>query len=360
MILKKIIFLILFCLLMTAGNVTAQETYDKKKVLIIGTKEAPPFSMKDEGRKWTGLSIELWHKIATRLGIKYEFREVSLQEMLKGVSDKTLDGAVAALTITSEREKKFDFTHPFYTSGLGIAVASKEKKPWISVIRGFFSMAFLRAVSTLFLILFAVGLLAWFFERKKNPAQFGGSPAKGIGSGLWWSAVTMTTVGYGDKAPVSAGGRFLAIVWMFAGIILISGFTAAITSSLTVTSLESHIKGPSDLPKVTVGTIKGTTSEHYLKKNHIYFYPYDSVSEGLKAVNEGRIDTFVYDAPILRYLIQKDYAGDIKVLTRKIARQDYGIALIQNSPLREAVNLVLLSEIKEKWWEDMIEQYLGD
>jgi len=33
----------------------------------------------------------------------------------------------------------------------------------------------------------------WIFERKRNPEQFGGTPAQGIGSSFWWAAVTMTT-----------------------------------------------------------------------------------------------------------------------------------------------------------------------
>ena len=73
-----------------------------------------------------------------------------------------------------------------------------------------------------------VGVVMWLGERRRNQAQFGGTAAHGIGAGLWWSAVTMTTVGYGDKAPVTILGRLLGLVWMFAAIIIISSFTAAI------------------------------------------------------------------------------------------------------------------------------------
>ena len=124
-------------------------------------------------------------------------------------------------------------------------------------------------VFALALVLLGVGLLVWWFERRKNPNQFGGNPAKGIGSGFWWSAVTMTTVGYGDKAPLTVGGRLVALVWMFVALIIISSFTAAITSSLTVTQLESAVKGPEDLPKIRVGAIENTTSESYLSLIHI-------------------------------------------------------------------------------------------
>jgi CubicO group peptidase (beta-lactamase class C family) len=47
----------------------------------------------------------------------------------------------------------------------------------------------------------------------------------GIGIGIWWATVTMTTVGYGDKAPMTPGGRIVGLIWMFVGVITISGFT---------------------------------------------------------------------------------------------------------------------------------------
>jgi ABC-type amino acid transport substrate-binding protein len=205
-----------------------------------------------------------------------------------------------------------------------------------------------------------VGLLVWWFERRKNPEQFGGGAARGIGSGFWWSAVTMTTVGYGDKAPLSFWGRLLALVWMFAAIIIISSFTAAITSSLTVNKLESPIKGPQDLPKVRVGTLSDTTSGSYLEDKNISFRTYKTTLDGLQAIVDGQIDAFVYDAPLLRYLVNNDFKGIITVLPVVFLRQDYGIALPAGSPLREPINRQLLKIISEPEWQGRLQQYLGN
>ena len=82
--------------------------------------------MKTSDGQWTGLSIDLWRQIAAELNFRFEFRELALKQLLEGVMDRSLDAAVAAFTITPEREKNLDFTHAFYTTGLGIAVAAEK------------------------------------------------------------------------------------------------------------------------------------------------------------------------------------------------------------------------------------------
>jgi voltage-gated potassium channel len=57
-----------------------------------------------------------------------------------------------------------------------------------------------------------------------------GSTIRNFGDALWWAAVTVTTVGYGDKYPVSPGGRGVAVVLMLVGIGLISVLTATVAS----------------------------------------------------------------------------------------------------------------------------------
>jgi voltage-gated potassium channel len=57
-----------------------------------------------------------------------------------------------------------------------------------------------------------------------------GSNIQNFGDAVWWAVVTVTTVGYGDKFPVSAGGRGVAVVLMLVGIGLIGILTATVAS----------------------------------------------------------------------------------------------------------------------------------
>jgi ABC-type amino acid transport substrate-binding protein len=219
--------------------------------------------------------------------------------------------------------------------------------------------ALLKALGGLGLLLLGTGVLVWFFERRRNPDQFGGGAAKGIGSGFWWSAVTMTTVGYGDKAPLTLGGRIVGLVWMFAAIIMISSFTAAITSSLTLTGLGANVRGPADLMGVRTAVVANTTAEGYLRSNLIDATGFDSGEEALEAVAAGKFDALVYDAPILRYLVKEAFKERIQVLPNTFTRQDYGIALPPGSPLREPLNQALIAEIRDYRWQELLLFYLG-
>ena len=57
---------------------------------------------------------------------------------------------------------------------------------------------------------------------------------------IWWSLVTMTTVGYGDKVPVTPGGRILAGFLMLSGIAVVSLFTATISSVFVAKKLREE------------------------------------------------------------------------------------------------------------------------
>jgi len=338
----------------------SQPAASTKTKLIVRTKHVPPFAIKDESGSWSGISIELWTKIASDLDLEYEFRELSLEELLDSLEKGSIDAAPAALTITAKREQTMDFTHPFHTSGLGIAVSSKNKAGWFAVMERFLSFAFLKVLLALAMVLFIAGLLVWFFEHKHNVGEFEAELPKGLGASFWWSAVTMTTVGYGDKSPKTLGGRLVAIIWMFTGVIIISSFTAAIASSLTVTQLELKVRGLEDLPKVRIASVRGSTSDAYLTSQRITFERYDSAIEGLKAVAAGELDAMVYDAPVLRYLISNELNGTLRVLPQTFERQYYAIGLPQSSELRERINRILVQRISQPEWQGILQKYLGE
>jgi len=323
--------------------------------LTVAVKASPPFSFQN-GDRWDGVSVELWEQIAEQAGYEYRFRPYkTVADMIEAVE---LGQADVAISVTGDRERRLDFTQPMYRGGLGIATRT-EASGWMTTLRGLFSWKFLSAVLALGLVLLLVGFLVWLFERKKNPEQFGGSAGQGIGSGFWWSAVTMTTVGYGDKAPVSTAGRAIGLVWMFASIITISGFTAAIASSVTVNQLQTRVAGAGDLPRVETAVVDATSGEQWLVGEGLSYRSYPNLEKAMRAVVLGEVDALVADAPVMRYMLRERDTSQVLVLPKLVREESYGFAVANGSQLREPIDQAMLDILPSQEWRLVLNRYLG-
>jgi ABC-type amino acid transport substrate-binding protein len=338
-----------------ATGIRTATAWDKE--ITVATKHSPPFAMKNANGEWEGMSIDLIRAIAKKQGVGITFIPMSLPEMLDAVARQKVDLAAAALTMTVEREEHLDFSHPYFQSGLAIAVREKDDG-WEYALQRLFSPAFLRVLAGLSLLLLLSGFLVWLFERRKNPDNFGGGPAEGIWSGFWWAAVTMTTVGYGDKTPKTTPGRIVALVWMFTSLVVISGFTAAITTSLTVGSLGSGIRQADDLYGKKVGTVNGSTSSSFLDELGIRGKNFPTINDALHALEKGKLEAVVYDEPILRYLITTGDIHGIQVVNRSFRHEYYALALPSKCQERESLNRNLLEIINSKSWKNIKFKYL--
>jgi polar amino acid transport system substrate-binding protein len=337
--------------------------------LVVGITQSPPFCMRGADGSWSGISVELWQWIAADLDIDTEFRETTVTGLFDDLAPgRPLDVSIGALTITPEREDRLDFTQPFFLSGLGVAVKSAPGAGgWWSWLGRLLVWNFWRIVAALLAALVLVALVIWALERKSNPKEFGGEGKahRGIGSALWWSAVTMTTVGYGDLAPRSPAGRLVAITWMFVSLFLVSWFTASMASILTAERLDAVtggfvVRGPDDLRRLHVAVIAGTSSEDYLKRRHIDYIRVP-LNDLLEVLLTGRAQAVLSDAPALRYIARSEpYAGKITVLPQTFQTEPYGIALREDSPWRKPVDRALLHRLASPAWRDLVYRYLGN
>ena len=347
---------------MTLSPVAALAQTDDPEAtrLRVGALVAPPFMMKTESGRWEGLSIELWEELAHALALEYEWREYgTLGEFRKALERGEID-AVPGLAITEEHEVIVDFSHPYYRSGSAIAVAlAGAGHGWLAVARRLISWDVLGAIGLLVLLWITTGVIFWLCERRRNRALSVDGPVKGIEHGIWWAAVTMTTVGYGDIAPKTTGGRIVATIWMLSSIVLIAGFTATITTSLTVRALHGKVRGLQDLPGVRVGSLAESESLAFLARRGIGAQPYESASEGLQAIVDDELDAFVYNKAVLAHEVRQEFPARVQVLPGVFDPYYVGVAMRPGSALRESMDRALLRIMAADSWPGLVARYLG-
>ncbi len=81
-------------------------------------------------------------------------------------------------------------------------------------------------VSLILLYLSAVGI--YFFENQAQPEQF-----KSVFHCLWWAVTTLTTVGYGDVFPITAGGRIFTFFVLMVGLGIVAVPAGLVASALS-------------------------------------------------------------------------------------------------------------------------------
>ncbi|WP_245283867.1 transporter substrate-binding domain-containing protein [Bradyrhizobium sp. Cp5.3] len=323
----------------------------------MATKAAPPFAIRQSDGSWSGISIALWKRIADREHLRFRLVETqSVPDLLDGVANGTFDAGVAAVTVTAARARSIDFTQPFYSTGLGIAVPINEN-PWVSIGRALLSFGFFQAVGVLLSFALAVGFVIWMLERRKTE-HFGGG-AKGLGSSFWWSTMAMTQAGAAHNAPATLPGRIVAMGWMIASVIAIAVFTAGITSTLTRRGLEGAVHGFNDLRSVRVGAVANSATSDYLGRHRLSFRTFPDIQSGLSALGAGKIDAFVHDKPLLTWMVRNDFSGSVRVVETSFSSESYAIVLPRNSALRPMLDLAVLDQVESDWWQQTLFETLG-
>ncbi|HIK38052.1 MAG: transporter substrate-binding domain-containing protein [Geminocystis sp.] len=341
------------------GNnaILAQEGGTKK--VIVATKVFPPLVFEEKG-KYTGFSIELWEAVAKQLNWEWEiYGEKTVDDLLEAVERGIADVAIAGVTITAERDKRVDFSYPYFESGLQILVSKKGFFPLEGFVSFIFSPLLWTTTAVVFVCVFMAANIVWWLEKEENAEMFPRDYNRGIIESIWWAVVTLLTVGYGDKTPKSIPGRIVATIWMFSSVLLISYFTASITSILTVQQLSSNISSVGDLGDKLIGTVANTFAADYLKSQKVNLLLFNSIDEAYTALEEEKVRAVVYDAPVLRYYAITRGRGKVGVVGNVFARQSYGIVFRQGSPYRELVNQALLTIQEDGTYERIYQKWFG-
>lgn len=314
--------------------------------LRVGVSGSPPFVMDKDG-ELSGISIEIWRDVANRLDQPYKFVvQPNTNASIKAVADGTVDLAIGPISITPNRlaNPEIDFTQPYFHGYEGLLIPQKPPG-LITRLRPFIGWAALSSVGILVSLLFIFGNLIWLAERRKNTEQFPRQYLHGVGNGMWFGLVTLTTVGYGDRAPLSRSGRTIAGIWMVMSLVAVSSITAGLASAFTLSLAElapSAIRNKSDLRGKKIAVVEGTTSLRWGKLYEINPVLTKNLNEGIKKLKQGEVEGIIFDAAPLRHYLKENKQSKLKLANFPLAIQTYGFVLPMGSPLRNPLNIELL------------------
>lgn len=352
-------------LLLALGPLFPNPVAGQEPPLTVSVKPAPPFVEIPDGGEIRGFSIDLIREVASRLDPPREVRfhvDPDIPAHLDTVASGGADLGIAATTITTERERRLDFSMPYFEADIAILVLGERTKR--SILSGFFaSMDFFLILGGLIGFMFLAANLIWVAERGKN---FSERYWPGIFQGLWWTVVTVTTVGYGDLYPKNPAGRIVAALVILTGIVLFGLATASLTSMLTVQQLRTGIREPGDLIRHTVAAVEGTNTVEILKERGLSgrnLKYVRTLAEGLALVENREVDGLVHDRPLLQYLILGRRPKEFHILPQGFAPSYYGILFPQGSPLREPVNVALLQTMEggeQGFYYSLRERWFGE
>jgi ABC-type amino acid transport substrate-binding protein len=348
MIKKSILSLILLIIVFSFSFQELAAAKPESAIMKVGISPFKPFVMIDD-EKATGFAIDVWEKAVEELGLQYKF------VISRGVSDKLallasgdIDVAIGGITVTQKREEKVDFCHPYFHTGLDILVPANTSVSFADLVVSFFTRSKLIIIGLFVFMLITFGHLIWLVERRnpKDKRLFRKKYLNGILEGMYWAIVTASTVGYGDKVPRTALGRFLTCFVIIASLPLFAFFIAELSSNITLNRIRAHIEGPADLPGRRVGVVKGTTSEEWIESVLADVHLYEVIDEAYYALQAGLIEAVVYDQANLLYFSTHEGKGRYSVVGRPFAYQEYGWALPQipeSVHRRELLNRALLA-----------------
>ena len=220
-----------------------------------------------------------------------------------------------------------------------------KPKTLLNRLQVFLGWAVLSSVFVLITVLLVVGSLIWLAERRSNSEQFPAQPLPGIASGMWFALVTLTTVGYGDKAPITRIGRGLTAIWMVTSLIAVSSLTASLASAFTLFlsgNTNDSITDPAQLSGQRAAVLEGTSGAELARQRNMRIVPAKTLTAAIDHVLMNRAEAVIFDRPAIRFHLKNNPELAVQLAPFTLAEQTYGFAFRTGDPLRTPLNISIL------------------
>lgn len=335
---------VVMCLFTAPVTIAQDNTAEPVPVETVraGVYVSPPFVMRtDDG--FGGMAIELWNGLTAERSIESEFIEYpTVKDLIDAVAARDVDVGLSNITINEARAQRIDFTQPWFDAGLQVMISDAPRSGFTSVIDGLSASGHLEAYAWIVgLILMATVVLTLFDRRfdKNYPKRW----REGLAEGFY----TVMSVATSGKPPSRAHlfgwvGRIFSALWLVCGIAVLAYVTSSVTSVMTTLALEDRVSGVGDLVDRDVGVLAGSTGEEYATSQGLRVRRFEDIDNAATALEAGRIDAVVGDAPVLDYYAHNTPGHQVRVVGEIFAPEKYGFAIARDSPLARPITIDLL------------------
>jgi polar amino acid transport system substrate-binding protein len=354
----------MLALVLVLGYPSLVQAQNAPSELRVATLIAPPFVLK-AGDQLTGFSIDIWEAVAARMKVKSSYTIAGDKDSgIALLQSGKADIGVSGIYYSTELDRVIDFTYPTLNAGLRIMVRDQDagNGAQLRPLRDWFTLLFSRASALWLLAALLMALIpahvVWLLDRANED---GVSPTKnyfpGIFHSMFWAVTAVA--GQAPTIPRQWFARIFAVIWMFAGVVFISLFTAQLAAFLTVAQIQGAINGPGDLPGKRVGTVLGSTAATYLRKIGADVEEFPSLDEMYKALLEKKVDAAVLHAPVLNYYAAHEGLGRVKLVGPEFEKRDIGFVVPLGSPLRKRVSKELLALYEDGTYDRIYAKWFG-
>ncbi|XP_075845053.1 glutamate receptor ionotropic, kainate 5 isoform X3 [Microtus pennsylvanicus] len=354
----------------------------------------PNFQALSGNERFEGFCVDMLRELAELLRFRYRLRLV--EDGLYGapepngswtgmvgelINRQKADLAVAAFTITAEREKVIDFSKPFMTLGISILYrVHMGRKP------GYFSFLdpFSPAVWLFMLLAYLAVSCVLFLAARLSPYEwYNPHPCLRarphilenqytLGNSLWFPVGGFMQQG-SEIMPRALSTRCVSGVWWAFTLIIISSYTANLAAFLTVQRMEVPVESADDLADQTnieYGTIHAGSTMTFFQNSRYQTYQrmwnymqskqpsvfVKSTEEGIARVLNSRY-AFLLESTMNEY--HRRLNCNLTQIGGLLDTKGYGIGMPLGSPFRDEITLAILQLqennrleiLKRKWWE---------
>lgn len=256
--------------------------------IYIGWKETPPYVVYNETADLvTGPVVDILEKglvkcCRNNVTLVYSAQFFEYITLVENSLNSSLD-IVLPIRTAPDKENFLAFPFVSLVESPGSVLYNLRKGSAGTAIKKSIA-ASLPLVSLLIVWVINVGVAFWIAEilpQKYGEDRTFKEMLKELWEGIWWSFITLATVGYGDILPTRLLSRIICYMWLLCSSVAIAAYTATVTSVLVSECFSAEL----DITGSEIGVIRGSKEHKLIVQKNGFPQAYTDVSQFIHALN---------------------------------------------------------------------------